>query len=264
MRQNMILRLLAAGLIWVSGPVMAQPVPVPVSKPSQEADQKNLPDDRTRLAPVPKPDPVPQPAARQEPFPLVHCDLDAATVREIGAIEGKGGCGIENPVLLQSVATDRAPVSFRTEVKVSCAFAQRLLPWISTDMQVLAQKHLKTAITVLSTGPGYVCAAGTIDRMANFPNMPLARPWTSPHLRAPTGARSVWRSIGARVHRRGNSCCRFTRQPANASPRFWGRTRTPTTAPIFMSTQAVTAAIAAILFASRAFLESGLAKDALA
>jgi len=82
-------------------------------------------------------------------------------------IETDEGCGVVNPVRLESVGDD-PKISFVDPPVFSCAFANALADILVGDVQTLAMKHLDSAVVEVGPGTSYACRGRNNDEHAKL------------------------------------------------------------------------------------------------
>lgn len=131
--------------------VSVQPSPVPVGKPLS-------------LVPVPLED--------QRVFPPASnakmCVLRGWSVEISSAVDGPGGCGIDQPVSLRSVVGGGQEIGLTMPVQIECELAQKLDGWMQDVAVPAARRELGVSITRIRTAAGYACRGRNNKRGAKL------------------------------------------------------------------------------------------------
>lgn len=153
------------GPIGPPAPARAGPGDVPLARPAFEAPPKPPLDDQsvaTRDAFGP-PKANPLMADRQCVFaPAAHAVFSLKP-----EIETEEGCGIENPVRLESVGDD-PKISFVDPPIFSCAFANAMADFLVGDVERLAARHLDAPVVEVGPGTSYACRGRNNDAHAKL------------------------------------------------------------------------------------------------
>ena len=123
------------------------PVPVPRPKPPLAAPQTSPP-----VAVE-----VDQTAARQFKSCLASLTRRKVEFMVENTVSGANGCGVSDPVRLISIASLGNTITLPAKPVLNCAFALRLVTWLSDVSAPVVQSFTKHPLKSMTTGPGYVC-----------------------------------------------------------------------------------------------------------
>ena len=200
----------------IGPPAPARPGPdnAPVARPHVDAPPKPPLDDQsvaTRDAFGP-PKANPLMADRQCVFaPAVHAVFSLKP-----EIETEEGCGIENPVRLESVGDD-PKISFVDPPIFSCAFANAMADFLVGDVEKLAARHLESPVVEVGPGTSYACRGRNNDEHAKLSEHAFGNAFDLQALRLANGTFLTvvggWNTVGAEkdfwraLH--NDACARF-------------------------------------------------------
>lgn len=138
----------------------AQPVPLPMEKPAADQPARPmLPSDHEAPAPAP----LPASTCLQE---LVAAGV---TARRAAGFVSEGQCIVEEPVVVEAVATRIDAVALPARPVLECRFAATLAGWLREVVAPAAAALMGSPADALITGPGHQCrdrAAGRLSEHA--------------------------------------------------------------------------------------------------
>lgn len=130
----------------------------------------------------------------------------------------KKGCGVDDPVEISSITRGASVLKLPSKPILSCRFGERLAAWMSDVVVPIAVSFKDSALTSISSGPGYVCRSRNNRRGAKLSEHAFGNALDITDFRFANGKRvAVSKSLGgAAVDRRmlkalrTSSCGYFT------------------------------------------------------
>ncbi len=97
------------------------------------------------------------------------CVLRGWSVKVLDAVDGPGGCGIDQPVSLGSVVSGGGQeIGLTMPVQIECGLAQKLDGWLQDVAVPAARRELGASITRIRTAAGYACRGRNNKRGAKL------------------------------------------------------------------------------------------------
>lgn len=120
--------------------------------------------------------------------------------RAVAPWRTKKGCGVDDPVEMSSVTRGGIVLKLPAKPILSCRFGERLAAWLGDVAAPIAGSFKGSALTSISSGPGYVCRSRNNKRGAKLSEHSFGNALDITDFRFANGKRiAVSKSIGGAV-----------------------------------------------------------------